>query len=253
MANTYYLLSISILIVTVGFIIYKMKWITFDALAALWLIGSAAGINGFFWLFPLGYFLVSGSMLTKLQTEYKRNIKSKEKTARNWKQVFANGLLGAGCAVIYFLQHEPVYYYLYLTAIGVNLFDTWCAEIGTLLPAKTYSLYKLRTVPQGASGGITLMGTLGGCIGLGGYFVMVYLLGWLGWLPPAAWQIYGVMAIGGIFGGFFDSFLGIFENEKDFGGVYTHNQTIPWLQNNGVNFLSSVFGCIIFSIFYILR
>jgi uncharacterized protein (TIGR00297 family) len=230
-----------------------MKWITLDALVALWLIGFSAGINGFFWFFPLGYFLVSGSILTRFQTDYKKRIKSKEKSARNWKQLFANGLLGAACALLYFLQQEPVYYYLYLTAIAVNLFDTWCAEIGTLFPTNTYSIYKLRMVPQGASGGITLMGTLGGCVGLSGYIMMIYVLEWLGWLPPIDMKIYGLMMISGVLGGFFDSFLGIFENEKDFEGVHGHHQMIPWLQNNMVNFMSSVFGCAIFSIFYILR
>ncbi|MBB6214092.1 uncharacterized protein (TIGR00297 family) [Anaerosolibacter carboniphilus] len=251
MPSTYYIFSISILIFTVGWSIYKLKWITLDALAALWLIGLASGINGFFWLFPLGYFLLTGSLLTKLQTDYKKRIKSKEKSARNWKQLSANGFLAAVSAFLYFLLHEPVYYYIYITAIAVNLFDTWCAETGTLFPAKTYSLYKLKVVPQGVSGGITLGGTLGGYIGFLGYLMMVYILSWLGWLPPIAGQIYGLISISGILGGFFDSFLGIFENEKDFEGVYRHIQKIAWLQNNMVNFLSSVFGCLIFFIFYL--
>jgi uncharacterized protein (TIGR00297 family) len=227
-----------------------MKWITLDALVALWLIGLGTGINGFFWLFPLGYFLVTGSLLTKLQTDYKKRIKSREKSARNWKQLFANGVLAAVLAFLHFLLKEPFYYYMYITAIAVNLFDTWCAEIGTLFPTKTYSLYRMKVVPQGASGGITVVGTIGGCIGLVGYFIMIYILGWLGWMPTIGGQIYGLIFISSVLGGFFDSFLGIFENETGFEGSYRHTRKISWLQNNMVNFLSSVFGCLVFSIVY---
>lgn len=250
MGNTYYILSISVLILSLGGIIYKMKWITLDALVALWLIGLGAGINGFFWLFPLGYFLVTGSLLTKLQTDYKRRIKSKENSARNWKQLFANGSIAAMMAFLHFLLKEPIYCYMYITAIGVNLFDTWCAEIGTLIPAKTFSLYRLKVVPQGASGGITLVGTMGGCIGLVGYFIMIYVLGWSGGIPTIGGQIYVWMYISSVLGGFFDSFLGIFEREIGFEEAYRHTQKISWLQNNMVNFLSSIFGCLVLFIVY---
>ncbi|KXG76406.1 DUF92 domain-containing protein [Thermotalea metallivorans] len=248
MSNLYHLCLISFLMMTIGFFTYRMDWITGDAIFALWFIGTASGVNGFFWIFPLGYFLVTGSILTRIQTAHKRKIKGKarERSARDWKQLFANGAVAAVFALMYYFTENILFYHLYLTAIAVNLFDTWCSEIGTLFPSKTYSLDRFREVPQGISGGITLWGTLGGVGGLVGYLLMIYILSLLKLIPNISLWRYGLIFISAIGGGFFDSLLGIFEKEEGYEEDDGAIQKADWLKNNMVNFLASIFGSLIF-------
>jgi uncharacterized membrane protein len=133
--------------------------------------------------------------------------------------------------------------------------DTWATEIGVLNPRPPRLITTWRPVEPGTSGGISAYGLLAssaGAIAIGCVAMLLAAIEqgvWLVWLPPAA-------LLGGLAGSLADSLLGATvqaiyrapgggETERRAGRAGAPNPTLRgwrWMNNDMVNFLSSLVG-----------
>ncbi|MBL7729325.1 MAG: DUF92 domain-containing protein, partial [Dinghuibacter sp.] len=141
------------------FAVYK-KWLTIDgAAAACWmglLILVTCGPRGF--IAP-GLFLVCGSLLSKL------NKRSTDRNGRTAIQVFANGIVGVICMLVYALFYQPEFLYASLASFCVGICDSVSSEAGGYWKGRTVDILSFKKVSPGLSGGISWPGTLAGMAG----------------------------------------------------------------------------------------
>jgi uncharacterized protein (TIGR00297 family) len=194
----------------------------------------------------LGFFFVTGSILTQVTRRSGLASSESPKGGRNVRQVGANGLwaaLGAGM-----VPWEPVAGWAMLTgALAAAQSDTWATEIGARSTRLPRMITTWARVPRGTSGGITLRGTLGG---LAGAAVLSALGAGVGVPTPAATAGF----LGGIVGMLGDSVLGASvqagfrcdacneDTERSrhrCGRESRHVSGWKWLDNDGVNLLAT--------------
>lgn len=182
-----------------------------------------------------------------------------EKTgARDKNQVLANGVLAGALSFIYFIFPSPSIYSAYLACLATVNADTWGTEIGILSKSQPISLRGFKRVSPGSSGGISLLGTVSS---LFGSFFLV-LSGFLPGVSPITFklELFLIIVIAGFLGSFIDSLLGAFLQAQYLCPICnksTERKThcnfntkrvsgISWLNNDWVNFLSSISGIILF-------
>jgi uncharacterized protein (TIGR00297 family) len=229
------------------------------------LVGTVVfGLGGWAWGLVLVAFFVLSSALSHYRSADKARIADKfqKGSRRDLSQVLANGGVAAIISVLYFSHPAPALLAAFLGAMATVNADTWSTEIGVLSPVAPRLLTTGRRVPAGTSGGVTWLGTcasvLGALfIGLVAYFLLCVdsMAGrhsplQLSWIVPAA-------LISGLLGSLFDSLLGATvqgiyycaacetETEKQIHGCglrTNHLRGWRWLNNDVVNFVSSVAG-----------
>ncbi len=140
---------------------------------------------------------------------------SRRGTARNERQVIANG----GIAALAALAGNWLWFAGALAAANA---DTWATEIGSHSRTPPRLIISGRRVPAGTDGGITVLGTAGGIAGAGLVAGLSYLLG----------QRSGVaIAVAGIVGMLVDSLLGATVQGK-----------VRWMDNDVVNLAATLTG-----------
>jgi uncharacterized protein (TIGR00297 family) len=140
---------------------------------------------------------------------------SRRGTARNERQVIANG----GIAALAALAGNWLWFAGALAAANA---DTWATEIGSHSRTPPRLIISGRRVPAGTDGGITVLGTAGGITGAGLVAGLSYLLG----------QRSGVaIAVAGIVGMLVDSLLGATVQGK-----------VRWMDNDVVNLAATLTG-----------
>jgi uncharacterized protein (TIGR00297 family) len=108
-----------------------------------------------------------------------------------------------------------------LAALAEASADTVSSEIGQVFGGQPRMMTSLRTVDPGTDGAISLAGTLAGVVAAG----IVAAIGTLALRGDFA--MLWISCAGGVFGLFFDSFLGATLERRG------------WLNNDAVNFLST--------------
>ncbi|MBI9101746.1 MAG: DUF92 domain-containing protein [Spirochaetales bacterium] len=219
------------------------------ALAVGTLIFQTVGLGGFI---PLILFFASSSILSGVGKKRKASInkKNSEGSRRNIRQVLAN----SGPALIAFILYGITGHIGFLTAGTAALSgaaaDTWASEGGVLFDAPTYLVLGLKPVEQGASGGVSIPGTL---LSLGGAFfvslVSLFLLPYPDSINP--FFILIMTTLLGFFCSVLDSILGasvqgiyLFKGkhtERVFDPTGRRNEKIRGyssINNSGVNFIS---------------
>ena len=193
-----------------------MKWLTAAGAVAALAVGGATvlgvGWRGFGLLLA---FFISGSLLTKGGGR------------RNARQVIANGGVAAAAAL---LGAWPAF----AGALAAAAADTWATEIGAFSPTPPRLITNGCSVPKGANGGITLLGTAGGVGGA----VMIAGLAWVlgprvggpGSTHPGG--LVAVVAVAGVAGMLIDSLLGATLQGPD----------DRWLDNDAVNLAMTLAG-----------
>ena len=217
------------------------------------------GLGGLPWATLLLTFFISSSALSKLFAQRKAQLAEKfaKGSRRDWGQVFANGGVGIFLVLVQLLYPDKLWPWLaYAGAMATVNGDTWATELGVLSPILPRLITTGRVVERGTSGGVTLAGsaaTLGGA-------ALIGLAGWsftpqLNWLATA-----GVVALSGFVGAFIDSLLGasvqaiyydpvrLKETERrvelEDGRPAKPVRGWDWMNNDMVNFLSSIFGAV---------
>lgn len=175
-------------------------------LGALCLSGALAGtlvgavvlnFAGFGAAATLVLFFVTSSALSALPP-------AGERSARNARQVLANGSIAAAAATAAALfDFEIVAEVAFLGAVAAATADTWATEIGVRWGRRPRSLLTLQRRPPGTSGAVSLPGTaaalLGAlAVGLAGYWLLDGLQG----------RDAIVVTLAGFIGSLIDSLLG---------------------------------------------
>ena len=171
--------------------------------------------------------------------------------------------MGAILALVFSRYPDPLLFAAFLGVLGTVNADTWATEIGILSPTPPRLITTGQQVSPGTSGGITSLGLWASVAGalLIGTMATVLSQGWslingLGWMNRAV--SYSLLAImGGLAGSVFDSLLGATvqgtyycpqcakqtESPVHHCGQVTHPvRGWAWLNNDVVNFLSSIVG-----------
>ncbi|MFT9008757.1 MAG: DUF92 domain-containing protein [Bifidobacterium sp.] len=192
------------LLVALGILIYayRRSAITTDGIVAAEL--TAATLYAFSSIWVAGsllLFFIAGSLVSKISNRSKRKGESRQGDvgARNWKQVLCNSL--PACVAVWlshFSQSTNTGALICFSVFAAACADTFSSEIGMLSHGKVLNLINLKPVPNGTSGGVTLLGVIAGIAGsallaipsAGQYgirgFVFVCALGFAGTLVDSA-------------------------------------------------------------------
>lgn len=229
------------------------------ALAATIVGGLIFGLGGLGWATLLLAFFISSSLLSRLFTRKKRTLSEKfsKGSRRDWAQVAANGGLGALLAVAQALYPDQVWIWAaFVGAMAAVNADTWATELGVLNPTPPRLITNGRIVERGASGAVSLWGSLAA---LGGAGLIALLATLFSGEQASAILIAGTL--GGLSGSFFDSVLGATvqaiywcpacEKETERHPRHTCGSETRqlrgwrWLDNDWVNWLASLAGALV--------
>jgi uncharacterized protein (TIGR00297 family) len=248
----------------IGIIAWRAKSLNSSgAIAAAISGGLIFGMGGLSWAVLLLTFFISSSLLSRTFEQRKRNLSEKfsKGNQRDWRQVLANGGIGALIVLVYAYYPDLDWLWIaYAGAMAAVNADTWGTELGVLNPSPPRLIINGKRVERGTSGGISLMGSLAVIAGAG--LIAVIAAGY----PPenadhSFLLIFSVVTIGGVCGAFFDSLLGatiqaiyycpLCKKETERSPIHTcGTNTVPlrgwgWLDNDFVNFSASLVGSLI--------
>jgi uncharacterized protein (TIGR00297 family) len=170
---------------------------------------------------------------------------------RDHMQVIANGGLGGLLVILNLIYPSELFYFVYVSSMAAVCADTWATEIGTLRKTKTYNILNFKPVEQGVSGGISVIGTLGGLAG-----ALIIALSALAWVKFNLINYFLFVVLAGMIGSIFDSFLGATiqaQYECKICGKITekiihcnkdtvHIKGFNWLNNDFVNLFAGISG-----------
>jgi uncharacterized protein (TIGR00297 family) len=251
--------------VIIAVVAYRREALSASGAVGAVLVGTTIfGFGGW----PWGMLLIAFFVLSSLLSSYKEGIKQSlsEKFAkgsrRDLGQVLANGGLGALLAIAYAAFDHPLLLFAFTGAMATVNADTWATELGVLNRKPPRLITTGEVVEPGTSGGISAVGTVATSVG----GLVIGLLAALSNGLDAAALSGGMGAaliaaglLGGISGSLVDSLLGATiqaiyytesrqkETEKPIDPDGTPNTRIrgwPWLNNDWVNFISSMAGAL---------
>ena len=248
-----------LLALVIAYAAYRVGALTVSGAWAAVLVGSLIfGLGGMDWTILILTFFVSSSLLSGAFARQKKGLSEKfaKGHRRDWSQVAANGGLGAGLAIIHALLPATVWPWLaYAGAMAAVNADTWATELGVLSPTPPRRITDGALVARGASGGVTLLGSLAALAGAALVGAASALLSPqrlpLAWFP---------VLLAGMAGSFGDSLLGATVQAiyncpacmKETERHPTHTCGTPtvqargwsWLNNDWVNFACSLVGAL---------
>ncbi len=197
-----------------------MRFLLLDA------VGIAAVLVAAFFVFAMSgsyaiqnlaialIFLIIGIAITKYMYEEKKE-KGVYEHERSWQNVLSNSLFPLISCGAYYITGNSAWIAAYIGAFAGAMADKFGSELGVLSP-NPLSLGSFKTVRQGTSGAISILGTylsfVGALIiGIAGFFFYNY--------APISILLIGLF---GLFGSVADSIAGVFE-EKGIGTKSTSN------------------------------
>jgi uncharacterized protein (TIGR00297 family) len=241
---------------------WRARTLTRGGAVAAWAVGTAV-LLGTGWAggTVLAAFFVSGSLVSRLERragggagggpvrpDTAAALDPKGDCRDAW-QVGANGGVAAAAALVG-LRDPALGFWLATASLAAAAADTWATGTGALSPRPPRHLLTGCAVPPGTSGGITLVGTLGGVAG-------ALLVAATGALAGGGWPLLGAAAAAGIGGMFTDSALGAGVQGRfrcprcDAASEWTRHRCgartihvggVRWLTNDGVNLLATLCG-----------
>jgi uncharacterized protein (TIGR00297 family) len=246
----------------IGGIAYRRHSLTGGGWLGAILTGTLTfGFGGWAWGIALIVFFVSSSALSRFRLARKQQLageKFEKSGRRDLLQALANGGAGALLALAYGLTGEPPTLLAAFAGIMATVTaDTWATELGVLSPRPPRLVTTGRVVEPGTSGAVTIDGlaaTAAGALLIG----VVLLAG--GAIERGAWLPWLVLAalLGGVGGSLADSLLGAVaqaiyrapsggETERPVadGAANPRIRGLPWMNNDMVNFVSSLLGGLI--------
>jgi uncharacterized protein (TIGR00297 family) len=226
------------------------------------------GFGGWIWGLTLITFFFSSSILSHYKDSAKQDLAEKfaKGHRRDLGQTVANGGVGAALAIAYAAWHQPAIFAAFLGAMAAVTADTWATELGVLSASPPRLITNRHVVEVGTSGGVSLLGIAASAAG-------ALVIGLAALISSVIDQLirnaddplgYGctvpLALVGGLVGSLVDSLLGASvqaiyycpnctkETEKSLHGCGTptlHLRGWRWLNNDMVNFFSSVAGALV--------
>jgi uncharacterized protein (TIGR00297 family) len=242
----------------IGFVAYRRGSLSKSGVAGAMLVGTIIfGLGGWAWGVLLVMFFVSSSALSHFKESRKAALAEKFSKGhqRDLAQTLANGGAGALLALANFIWPHPLWWAAFVGALATVTADTWATELGVLSGSAPRLVTTGKAVEAGTSGGVTLLGTLAA---LSGALLIGLVAVLLDATHPPALILVGLLA--GLSGSLIDSALGATVQAIyfcDSCGKETERypmhtcgplaRTRPvrgwrWLDNDWVNFISSVGG-----------
>lgn len=258
-----------VLSAVIGGLGYRSESLSSSGVAGAVIVGTIIfGAGGWVWGLLLIVFFASSSLLSRYQKAEKTVLSEKfaKVGRRDLGQALANGGWGAVLALLFTIWPSPILFAAFVGAVATVTADTWATELGVLSQRPPRHVVTGEIVPPGTSGAVSLLGTaaaLAGALLIGLSAEGLQLLsGWLSNDAAAQWTLWVPIAagLGGLTGSFFDSLLGASyqriywcdeceqETERPVHTCGNRSQPLrgwQWLDNDAVNFLSSVVGSVI--------
>lgn len=184
------------------------------AIAAAVLGFVVFGFGGLSWAIVLLGFFLTASSLSKLLKQRKKDLSEKfsKGSRRDAMQVWANGGIAGLFALCHIFFPEAAWPWLgFAGAFAAANADTWGTEIGVLSSRQPIGILTGKPVERGESGGITILGTLGGALGA----LLIAALAVVFWpenipnpMEDMLWLPLAGITLAGVFGSLIDSVLG---------------------------------------------
>jgi uncharacterized protein (TIGR00297 family) len=262
-------LSLSTLI---GYAGYRRRSLSGSGVLGAIVLGTIIfGLGGLAWGALLVVFFVSSSVLSHFKEARKAAVAERfsKGSRRDLAQALANGGAGALAALGNALWPHPLWWVAFVGAIATVNADTWATELGVLSRSAPRLITTGRPVEPGTSGGLTATGTLAalGGAGLIGLVAVGFDLA-AGWPVAPLLLIFVIAAAAGLLGSLADSLLGATvqaiyycdacgqETERHLlhacGAPTRQLRGWRWLNNDWVNFISSLFGAVIAGVIWSL-
>lgn len=241
----------------IGYFGYRRGSLSKSGVLGAMLVGTAIfGFGGWTWGILLIVFFVSSSALSHFKASRKESLAEKfsKGSQRDLAQALANGGAGALIAVANFFWPHPLWWAAFVGALATVNADTWATEIGVLSKAQPRLVTNGKLVEVGTSGGITLDGTLAALAGS----ALIGLVSSLSLSFSLSFSFFFLSSLSGLLGSLFDSFLGAtvqaiyfcdncnIETERHPMHTCGHPTRLSrgwrWLDNDWVNFVSSLVG-----------
>ncbi len=224
------------------------------------------GFGGLSWGLTLIYFFLSSTFLSHFKEREKSAVaadKFSKGSRRDLGQALANAGVASAAALGYGLRrHSPGPAPLlaaFVGALATANADTWATEVGTLSKDQPRLITSGQPVLPGTSGGVTLLGTSAAVVGAASVGVVAAALG-AGRGTSLRGRLPLLALIGGMAGALCDSLLGATvqamywcprcqtETERRVhrcGQETRALRGIGWLENDGVNFVSTAAGALV--------
>ncbi|MCF8885047.1 MAG: DUF92 domain-containing protein [Nitrososphaerota archaeon] len=146
----------------------KFKFVDKSGIISSLLVGYPIYVFGGreYFILLLTFFFIS-AIMTKIRMRKVKYVYNKEDGVRSWRNVVANGLvvtvtaIGAGLS-----NNGRTFFTAYLGALSTAFADTLGTEVGLLYKGKPRLIINMKKVNPGTPGAVTLLGYLGGVIGL---------------------------------------------------------------------------------------
>jgi uncharacterized protein (TIGR00297 family) len=225
------------------------------AIAAI-AIGTAAAAAGWGWAALLILYFASSTALSRFRRAEKerRTAAIVEKGGeRDAAQVFANGVVFMVAAIGMCADASLRWAALGAGALAASAADTWATEIGTLYGGRPRSILTGRPLSAGTSGGISLAGTAASVAGA----LFIALVAVFGTSAGERGRLLWAVFAAGVAGSLIDSLMGATvqsrrwcetcrceteRNVHDCGTPTTHRRGMNLLNNDVVNFVSTLVG-----------
>jgi uncharacterized protein (TIGR00297 family) len=236
----------------VALIGYKVRTLTVSGAAAGFIAGTLCVAAGWSWGFLLLGLFVAASILSKIGESRKAVLLDpvvEKSGARDAWQVAANGAVYAAAAAGAIWWGGAHWFAVGIGALAASTADTWSTEIGTLGTGTPRLIVSGKSVPTGTSGGITVAGCAGAFVGAAAAAAAAQAFRW-----PVS---FSAAFAGGIAGALGDSLAGATIQSKRWceecrasterkihncGVATVRAGRFGWLDNDGVNFFSTIVG-----------
>jgi uncharacterized protein (TIGR00297 family) len=221
------------------------------------------------WAILLITFFITSSALSHYKASIKKPLAEKFQKGhrRDLGQVLANGGCAALIAIAFIILPHRWHFIGYIGALATVNADTWATELGVLSQHRPRLITNRRVVPVGTSGAVTLYGLfvavcgalLIGTIAFIAEFSDTVIWHQVPFVPQSLWLI-PIAGFAGLLGSLVDSWLGAtvqamyyckHDRTETEAKIHRCGHTTKlirgwaWLDNDWVNFFSSVAGSLI--------
>jgi uncharacterized protein (TIGR00297 family) len=228
----------------IALIAHRVRLLTAGGALTATLIGTTVfGVGGVWASIPMVAFFLSGSLLPRI---FGRPHKTEQRTVF---QVLANGLAPALCCagVALYPERAEAFWLGYAASLAAANADTWATEFGVRFGEPVWMITTGKRIEPGESGGVSVVGTVGGCMGA---LIATALCAMLIGYGAPFWIAFGM----GVWGMFLDSLLGATlqarfrceqcettgEKRRCCNTPTQPVRGIAWVDNNAVNLISTL-------------